>query len=94
TIGQEASFDIFIDVFDGPYPAADIEAVNYLVFGADGSLVAEGVAENVEDGVWNAVLGADVTGGLAEGANRLDVVVVSKLVAIPGLSSYEFVTAP
>lgn len=94
TIGQEASFDIFIDVFDGPYPAADIEAVNYLVFGADGSLVAEGVAENVEDGVWNAVLGADVTGGLAEGANRLDVVVVSKLVAIPGLASYEFVTAP
>lgn len=94
TIGQEAAFDVFIDVFDGPYAAADMEAVNYLVFGADGSLVAEGTAEGVEDGVWRVVLGADVTGGLAEGANRLDVVVVSKLVAIPGLASYEFVTAP
>ena len=94
TIGEEAAFDIFIDVFDGPYPVADIEAVNYLVFGADGALVAEGVAEASEDGVWQAVLGSDVTGALAEGANRLDVVVVSKLVAIPGLSSFEFVTAP
>ena len=94
TIGEEAAFDIFVDVFDGPYPAADIEAVNYLVFDANGALVAEGVAENAEDGVWQAVLGSDVTGGLAEGSNRLDVVVVSKLVAIPALSSYEFVTAP
>ena len=94
TIGEEAVFDIFIDVFDGPYPVDDIEAVNYLVFGADGALVAEGVAEASEDGVWQAVLGPDVTGALAEGANRLDVVVVSKLVAIPGLSSFEFVTAP
>ncbi len=94
TIGEEAAFDIFIDVFDGPYPVDDIEAVNYLVFGADGALVAEGTAEAVEDGVWQAVLSSEVTGGLAEGANRLDVVVVSKLVAIPGLSSFEFVTAP
>lgn len=94
TIGEEAAFDVFIDVFDGPYPVADIEAVNYMVFGADGSLIADGTAEAVEDGVWQVVLGTDVTGGMAEGSNRLDVVVVSKLVAIPGLSSYEFVTAP
>ncbi len=94
TIGEEAAFDVFIDVFDGPYPVDDIDAVNYLVFGADGTLVAEGSAEAVEDGVWQVVLGSDVTGGLAEGSNRLDIVVVSKLVAIPGLSSYEFVTAP
>ncbi len=94
TIGEEAAFDIFVDAPDGPYPVADINAVNYLVFDATGALVAEGQAEAAEDGVWQAVLGADVTGGLAEGSNRLDVVVVSNLVAIPGLSSYEFVTAP
>jgi peptide/nickel transport system substrate-binding protein len=94
TIGDEAAFDIFVDVFDGPYPVDDIDAVNYLVFDSTGALVAEGVAEAAEDGVWQAVLGSDVTGGLAEGSNRLDVVVVSKLVAIPALSSYEFVTAP
>lgn len=94
TIGEEAAFDIFVDVFDGPYPVDDIDAVNYMVFDATGALVAEGVAEASEDGVWQAVLGSDVTSGLAEGSNRLDVVVVSKLVAIPSLSSYEFVTAP
>jgi peptide/nickel transport system substrate-binding protein len=94
TIGEEAAFDVFVDVFDGPYPVDDIEAVNYLVFDATGALVAEGVAEAAEDGVWQVVLPGDVTGGLAEGSNRLDVVVVSKLVAIPGTASYEFVTAP
>lgn len=92
--GEEAAFDIFVDVFDGPYPVDDIEAINYLVFDAAGELVAEGTAEAVEDGLWQVVLGADVTEGLAEGSNRLDVVAVSKLVAIPRLASYEFVSAP
>jgi peptide/nickel transport system substrate-binding protein len=94
TIGDEAAFDIFVDLFDGPYPAEDIEAINYLVFDANGELVAEGTAEAAEEGVWQVVLGSDVTGALAEGSNRLDVVAVSRLVAIPRLASYEFVTAP
>ena len=94
TIGEEAAFDVFVDVFDGPYPVDDIEAINYLVFDATGALVAQGAAEGVEDGVWQVVLGSDVTGALAEGSNRLDIVAVSKLVAIPTLASYEFVTAP
>ena len=94
TIGEEAAFDVFVDVFDGPYPMDDIEAINYLVFDATGALVAQGAAEGVEDGVWQVVLGSDVTGALAEGSNRLDIVAVSKLVAIPTLASYEFVTAP
>ncbi len=94
TIGEEAVFSVFIDVFDGPYPVDDIDAVNYLVFDATGALVGEGTAEAVADGEWEVVLPSDVTGGLAEGSNRLDIVVVSKLVAIPGTASYEFVTAP
>lgn len=93
-IGEEATFDIYADVFDGPYPVDDMEAINYLVFDANGELVAEGTAEAVEDGLWQVVLGADVTGELPEGSNRLDIVAVSKLVAIPRLGSYEFVTAP
>ena len=72
----------------------DIDAINYLVFDATGAMVAQGSAEGVEDGVWQVVLGSDVTGALAEGSNRLDIVAVSKLVAIPTLASYEFVTAP
>ena len=94
TIGEEAAFDVFVDLADGPYPMADIDAINYLVFDASGALVAQGTAEGVEDGAWQVVLGSDVTGALAEGSNRLDIVAVSKLVAIPTLASYEFVTAP
>lgn len=94
TIGQEAAFDVYIDVFGGPYPVADIDGVNYLLYNANGELAAEGAAEAVEDGLWQVVLGADVTGGLPEGSSRLDVVVVSKLVAIPRVVSYDFVTAP
>jgi len=94
TIGDEAAFDIFVDVFDGPYPMDDIDAINYLVFDASGAMVGQGTAEAVEDGVWQVVLGSDVTGALVEGSNRLDIVAVSKLVAIPTLASYEFVTAP
>ena len=42
----------------------------------------------VEDGVWQVVLDAATTGALVEGSNRLDIVAVSKLVAIPTLASY------
>jgi peptide/nickel transport system substrate-binding protein len=64
------------------------------VFDATGELVAEGTAEAVEDGVWEVVLGSDVTSEMAEGSNRLDIVAVSRLVAIPRVASYEFVTSP
>jgi peptide/nickel transport system substrate-binding protein len=94
SIGDEAAFDVFVDVFDGPYPVDDIDAINYLVFDATGELVAEGTAEAVEDGLWQVVLGSDVTSEMAEGSNRLDIVAVSRLVAIPRVASYEFVTSP
>ncbi len=94
TIGEEAAFDVFVDLADGPYPMADIDAINYLVFDSSGTMVAQGTAEGVEDGSWQVVLGPDVTSALAEGSNRLDIVAVSKLVAIPTLASFEFVTAP
>jgi len=94
TIGEEAAYDVFIDVFGGPYPADDIDSITFLLYDANGELALEGAAEVVEDGLWQVVLGTDVTGALPEGSSRLDIVVVSKLVAIPRLVSYDFVTAP
>jgi peptide/nickel transport system substrate-binding protein len=94
TIGADASFDIFVDVFGGPYAVDDIDSVTYLLFDATGTQVGVGQAEAVEDGLWQVSLGGDMTESLVEGSNRLEIVVVSKLVALPSLGSFEFVTAP
>jgi peptide/nickel transport system substrate-binding protein len=94
TIGDEAVFDVFLDVFGGPYAVDDIDSVAYLLFDATGAQVGAGTAEAVEDGLWEVVLSGDDTGSLPEGSNRLEIVVVSKLVALPSLGEFQFVTAP
>jgi peptide/nickel transport system substrate-binding protein len=92
TIGQEAAYDVFVTFEGAPYAQADIEGVTYLVFDATGALAAQGAAEAVADGQYKVTLSADQTGKLPSGANKIEVVVVSKLVAIPASGSLEFVT--
>jgi peptide/nickel transport system substrate-binding protein len=92
TIGSEVVYDVFVD-FDGdPYPARDIDQVRYMVFDATGELVTVGDAVAVDDGLWEVVLGADLTSQLAAGSNRLEVVAVSKRVAVPSSDALIFVT--
>ena len=92
TIGSEVVYDVFVD-FDGdPYPARDIDQVRYMVFDATGELVTVGNAVAVDDGLWEVVLGADLTSQLAAGSNRLEVVAVSKRVAVPSSDALIFVT--
>ena len=92
TIGDEATYDIFVDFGGEPYAVADIDMVKYLVFDATGELAFSGDAEAVEDGHWQAVLGADVTGALEAGANQFAVIVVSKRALLPVLDTVQFVT--
>lgn len=94
TIGGEATFDIFVDYFMGAYPVDDITSVTYLLFDANGVQVATGQAEAVEDGLWEVALDGATTELLGEGSSRIEVVVVSKLTALPALGSYQFVTTP
>jgi peptide/nickel transport system substrate-binding protein len=91
-IGTEAVYDVFVTFQDQPYPAADIAEVKYLVFDATGVLIASGPATAAEEGHYTVTLGADVTGKLAAGSNKLEVVVSSSVVSIPGISDYEFVS--
>jgi len=93
-IGEEASFDVTVTFEELPYPADELQTVKYLLFDANNNLVAKGDAVLVSDGSYQVVIGADVTSKLAAGANKLEVVVVSKLVSIPAFQSLEFVTAP
>jgi hypothetical protein len=75
-----------------PYAQADIAEVKYLLFDANGALAATGLADAVADGQYSVTLGADVTGALAAGSNKLEVAIVSKLVSLPAFAAFEFVT--
>ena len=94
TIGEEAAFDVYVDLGEDPYPVDDISMVRYLVFDATGSLVEVGDGTAVEDGYWTVTLSADTTGALAEGSNQLAVIVVSKRALVPVRDTFQFVTAP
>jgi len=94
TAGDAAMFDVFVTFEGEPYAVDDIQEVKYLAFDVEGSLVATGEASPVDDGHWQVELGSDVTSGLEAGSNRLEVVVVSNLVALPSLGGMDFVSTP
>ncbi|MBX3000942.1 MAG: hypothetical protein KF893_20640 [Caldilineaceae bacterium] len=94
TIGEEATFDVFVDFAGEPYSMDDISEVKYLLFDATGALAEVGTAEAIEDGLWQVTLSPETTGALEAGSNRIEVVVVSRLVALPSFTDLQFVTAP
>jgi peptide/nickel transport system substrate-binding protein len=91
-IGDEATYDVFVTFEDKPYPAAQVDAVKYLVFDSAGATVAIGDATAAEEGHYTVTLSKDVTSKLAAGSNKLEVVFTSKAVSIPTITDYEFVT--
>jgi peptide/nickel transport system substrate-binding protein len=92
TTGQEATYDIYVTFQDEPYAVDEIDMVKYMVFDATGELATVGHATAVEDGHWQAVLGADLTGSLEAGSNRFAVIVVSKRAVLPITETLQFVT--
>jgi peptide/nickel transport system substrate-binding protein len=93
TIGTEATFDVYLNDPDGnAYPAAEVSEVKYILFDATGAIAAVAPAEFVSDGYYTITLSADVTGALAAGSNKLEIVAVVIPVSIPGSGTFEFVT--
>jgi peptide/nickel transport system substrate-binding protein len=89
-IGDEASYTVTVTNADGDaYAAEDISRVLYLVFDAEGNLVLQGDAEGGDGGQYTITFD---TSDLPEGSNRLQVVVVSKLVGVPLFLNQQFVT--
>ena len=91
-IGSEATFDVYVTFKGAPYPQAEIGQAKYLLFDAKGELVASGEATAVEDGKYQIVLGADVTGKLEAGSNKLEIAISPTVVSIPSFAAFEFVT--
>ena len=91
-IGEEATYDIFVDFMDESYAVDDIMLAKVLVFDAVGELAYVTDATAVEDGHWQVVLGADVTGALEAGSNQMAAIVVSKRALLPVRDVLQFVT--
>lgn len=94
TIGDEATFDVYLEALGEAYAVDDVDNVTYLLFDATGEMVETGQAEAVEDGLWSVTLDSATTEALEEGSNRLEIVVASRIVALPRVGGFEFVTAP
>ena len=94
TSAGEAVFDVYVTFQDAPYPADEISGVKYLLFDSQGTVVASGSADLVEDGHYQITLSGDVLGQLGVGANRLEVAVTSIRVSVPALESIEFLSIP
>ncbi|MDR7447007.1 MAG: hypothetical protein QN166_08230, partial [Armatimonadota bacterium] len=56
-------------------------------------LVAQGRAQRAGE-VWRVLLGREVTSRLTPGSNRLEAVVVSKVVSVPSFASLTFTSLP
>lgn len=85
-------FDVFVTFEGDPYPDGDIKEVKGLLYDATGAIVAVLDAELVEDGYYTVTVPADVAAKMEAGASKIDIVVVSKIVAIPSFLTFEFVT--
>ncbi len=92
--GEEAVFEIEVSYDGRPYDADDIDTVQYLVFDATGALQYITGAEHTGDGIYRAILDAELTNELQTGATRIEAVVVPLIVSIPTFESREFVVIP
>jgi peptide/nickel transport system substrate-binding protein len=92
TIGEEATFDVFVTFEGEAYPAADVSEIKYLLFDAQSNLVEVGAATLVADGQYLVTLSAETTAKLESGANKLEVVAIVIPVSIPSIGSIEFVS--
>jgi peptide/nickel transport system substrate-binding protein len=91
--GAEAAFDIRVTHAGRPYPSAEIERVRWLLFDARGEMAATGDARAAGE-TWRAVIPAATSGRLAPGSSRLEVIVVSRVVAKPSFATATFAVLP
>ena len=92
--GNGVDFDLQITFAGEPYPAENIETVQFLLFDGDGELALKGEAEPEKAGLWVIRLTAEQLAALGIGANSMEVAVTSRRVALPAFASHAFATVP
>ena len=91
-VGSKAELEVQVGFQGRPYPSVDVEFVRFLLFNARGELVELANAQPVRDGVWRIMLNPEQTARLPLGSNRIEVVVTSRVVALPSFKTFRFVT--
>lgn len=90
--GAAAEYQIDVTFRGKPYPAKDAEFVRFMVIDSRGGLVELADAEPVRDGLWRVRLSGKETARLGTGANRLEIAVTARVVAVPTFKTFWFVT--
>ena len=91
-LGAPADFQVETTFKGKPYPSRDVEHVRFLLFDARGELAGQANAEEVGEGSWRVRLSPGQTERLATGSNRLEVILTSRVVAVPSFKTFWFVT--
>ena len=89
--GKDASFEAYVTFNDKPYPADQITKVEYLVFDSNGTVLAKGKAKMSKEGTYKFAIPGDTTAKFGTGSLELEVIAISKAVAVPGVASFNFV---
>lgn len=92
TIGQEATYDVYVTFQGEPYKSENVKYVKVMLYDATGATVLVTEAAMVEEGLYSVTLTAEQTGKLAAGSNKLEVAVVPLVVNQPTFAAVEFVT--
>jgi peptide/nickel transport system substrate-binding protein len=92
--GGAVEFELRVTFEGEPYPSADIESVQFLLFDGSGELALKGNVEAEAEGLWTVRLTAEQLAPLGTGANSLEVAVTSRRVALPAFASHAFATVP
>ena len=90
--GAAATFDAQVTLNGAPYPTADIESVRYLLRNAQNQLAFTGDATAVSNGLWRVTLTPAMSTQLPLGGNELEVIVVSRRVAVSAFATHDFET--
>ena len=82
------------EVWNDPYPAAEVKQVKFLVYNEAGETVFVGEGVSSADGAYTLTIPADTTGALTAGTGRIEAAVIVLPVAVPTFSSVDYVVVP
>jgi len=90
--GLRSEFTVEINYKGKPYRTDELEFVKYIMIDPSGKVATVGTATPIADGQWKIILSSEDTSLLPTGSNKIEVVVSSKLVSIPGRAESLFTT--